>query len=150
MDDFFLRSEPQIPARLSCPSKNIDHERFLSEIFLPLQDLQSFSYQSYGYKEFKLGAPVQVAVNQINVIEGSYACHLVLWQYYDLCIFLSVTPEEQIQRINLRNRPKTAVCFFEQWILLLELYFKSFLLIFPSAVIYDYMDKCTLGNACFR
>ena len=126
MDDFFLRPEQQTPARLSCPGENIDHERFLSEILLPLQDLQPFSYQPYRCKEFKLGTPVQVSVNQINVIEGAYACHSALWRYYDLRIFLSVTPEEQMQRINRRNRPKTAARFFEQWIPLEESYFKSF------------------------
>ena len=37
MDDFFLRPEQRTPERLATPGENIDHERFLSEVLLPLR-----------------------------------------------------------------------------------------------------------------
>ena len=33
MDDFFLRKEQRTPERLATPGENIDHERFLEEVF---------------------------------------------------------------------------------------------------------------------
>ena len=36
----------------------------------------------------------------ITIIEGSYSCHPTLQKQYNMKIFLSVEPEEQINRIK--------------------------------------------------
>lgn len=47
MDDFFLRPEQRIPERWETPGENVDHERFLEEVLLPLSRGESFSYRAY-------------------------------------------------------------------------------------------------------
>ena len=37
MDDFFLRPEQRTEQRLNTPGENVDHERFLEEILIPLK-----------------------------------------------------------------------------------------------------------------
>ena len=47
MDDFFLRPEQRTEERLSQPGGNVDRERFLQEVLLPLKRGESFSYRPY-------------------------------------------------------------------------------------------------------
>ena len=41
MDDFFPRPEQRTAERLSQPGENVDHERFLAEVLLPLAAIRS-------------------------------------------------------------------------------------------------------------
>ena len=107
MDDFFPRPEQRTEERLSIPGENVDHERFLEEVMRPLIQNRRFCYRPY-------------------VIEGSYSCHPALWDFYDLRIFLTVEPEEQIRRIVERNGVEKAEMFKKRWIPLEEKYFAAF------------------------
>ena len=62
----------------------------------------------------------------INLIEGSYSCHPALWDQYDLRVFLSISPEIQLQRIRRRNGEEGAKMFEERWIPLEERYFAQY------------------------
>lgn len=125
MDDFFLRPMQRTPERLREPGGNVDYERFLHEVLLPLQKGGPFAYRPYDCKTQALKGPVAVQPHPVNIIEGSYSCHPALWDYYDLHIFLTVEPEEQLRRITLRNGAD-AQMFQEKWIPLEEHYFSAF------------------------
>ena len=71
-----------------------------------------------------LAMPVTVMPDGLVVVEGSYACHRALWDLYDLRVFLTVDPREQIRRITARNGAYAAV-FCEKWIPLEERYFAN-------------------------
>ena len=60
------------------------------------------------------------------IIEGSYSCHPTLQKQYNMKIFLSVEPEEQINRIKKRNGEKAVNAFRQKWIPLEELYFSTY------------------------
>ena len=45
--------------------------------------------------------------------------------YYDLSVFLDVSPELQRERILKRNSPKLAERFFSEWIPLESVYFSE-------------------------
>ncbi len=122
MDDFFLRPTLHTPKRLNEPGGNIEYERFLREVMLPLQDGRSFAYHPYDCKTQRLKRPVVVQPHPLSIIEGSYSCHPTLWDYYDLHIFLTVEPDEQLRRITLRNGTNVEM-FQEKWIPLEERYF---------------------------
>lgn len=126
MDHFFLRPEQRTQERLSMPGENVDHERFLQEVLQPLESGEPVAYCPFDCKTMALGRPVSLEERKIYVIEGAYACHPSLKEYYDLCIFMDVDKEEQMRRIVIRNGEGTAEVFASKWIPLEEHYFETF------------------------
>ena len=124
MDDFFLRPEQRTPARLAIPGENIDHERFLSEVLLPLRAGKPFAYRPFSCRSQTLTAPVTVEPGPIAIVEGVYSCHPDLRKHYDLRLFLTVDPEEQMRRLYARDGDYAEI-FRDRWIPLEELYFSS-------------------------
>ncbi len=125
IDDFFLRPEQRTPKRLDSPGENIDHERFLAEVLIPLKNGEKFEFKPFDCHLISYKDEVTVEPNRITVIEGSYCCHKNLWEYYDLHIFLDVDRKTQKQRIIKRNG-ENAEMFFTKWIPLEEKYFEVF------------------------
>lgn len=126
MDEFFPRPEQRTEARLSQPGGNVDHERFLEEVLLPLQIAQDITYCPFVCSRQQLGEPVTVEANRLTIVEGSYACHPALWEHYDLRVFLTIDPEEQLRRIEARSGPEKARQFRDRWIPFEERYFHAF------------------------
>lgn len=124
MDHFFLRPEQRTTQRLAAPGENVDHERFLEEVLLPLSRGESFSYRPFSCSRMELGEPICVTPGKLTLVEGSYSCHPELWAYYDLRIFLTVDPQEQMRRITARN-PASAEAFRQRWIPMEEAYFSA-------------------------
>lgn len=127
MDDFFLRPEQRAETRLQTAGENVDHERFLEEVLLPLKNGEStVVYRPYDCKKQALTGEVTVRTAAVNVVEGSYSLHPSLWGFYDLRVFLTVSPEEQMRRIIRRNGEENAEIFRDRWIPLEEKYFAAF------------------------
>ena len=126
MDDFFLRPEQRTAARLAQPGENVDHERFLTEVLLPARRGEDVTYRPYLCARRSLDAPVAAPAAHLTIVEGAYACHPALWEYYDLRVFLTVDSEEQLRRIQARNGPERAMQFRDRWIPLEEAYFAAF------------------------
>lgn len=125
MDHFFLRPEQRTPARLAEPGGNVDYERFLDEVLLPLSRQESFAYRPFDCKTFELKDAIPVNPIPVTIVEGSYACHPLLREYYDLKVFLTVDEEEQMRRILFRNGSDAAATFRDKWIPLEEKYFSA-------------------------
>ena len=104
----------------------MDHERFLQEVLLRLKSGGDFSYSPYDCMRQEYGAAVFFCDNDVNIVEGSYSCHPALRDYYDLKIFLSVEPEEQIKRIKRREGDAHAADFFGKWIPMEERYIEEY------------------------
>lgn len=124
-DDFFLRPEQRTPERLREIGGNMDRERLLSEVILPLKSEKAFSYRPFLCHSQKYGDEINITPKRISIIEGSYSCHPMLSDYYDLKLFITVSQKEQRQRILKRN-PEKAEMFFQRWIPLENEYFSSF------------------------
>ncbi len=124
MDDFFLRPEQRTTERYDEPGGNVDRERFLEEILLPLKSESTFFYRPFDCHTMALGEPIPVHPNEIAVIEGTYSCHPALWEYYDFHIFLTTTPEKQFDRLTKRDGANVQM-FREKWIPLEERYFTA-------------------------
>lgn len=124
MDDFFLRPRQRTAERFAQPGENVDHERFLEEVLLPLRSGQPLTYRPFSCAQ-QLGAPVTAAPCRLAIVEGAYACHPDLWAYYDLRVFLTVDPETQMQRIEARSGAAKAAQFRDRWIPFEETYFSA-------------------------
>lgn len=126
MDDFFLRPEQRTKERFAQPGGNIDKERFLDEVLLPLSRGDSINYRRFDCSAFTLTEPVSVTPKRLTVIEGAYSMHPELAKYYDLSVFLNISAELQKKRIEHRNSPRMALRFFNEWIPMERKYFEAF------------------------
>ena len=125
MDDFFLRPEQRTPERFSELGGNVDRERFLSEVLLPLREGKAVDYRRFDCKTFTIASPRRIEPGRLNIIEGAYAMHPDLAPYYDLTVFLAVSAEKQRERILKRNAPAPAELFFDRWIPFEQRYFAA-------------------------
>ena len=109
--------------------------------YLKLDKSKEFSggegvcYRPFLCSSFTLGEPVTVEPGRLTVIEGSYSMHPELSCFYDLSVFIDVSPELQRARILKRNSPKHAERFFNEWIPLENRYFETF----------EVKKRCTLS-----
>lgn len=124
MDDFFLRPEQRTPERFAEPGGNVDRERFLSEVLVPLYNDETVQYRRFDCGTFTILPPEAKKASALNVIEGAYSMHPELAKYYDLSVFLDITPELQKARITKRNAPELAKRFFTEWIPMEQRYFE--------------------------
>ena len=123
--DYDERPFDDVLERLEQPGGNVDYERFLAEVLEPLRAGKDCSYRPYDCKQQKLTEPVAVRQGNLIVVEGSYSCHPTLWERYDLHVFLTVNPQEQLRRIERRNGPQGLEMFRQRWIPLEERYFSA-------------------------
>ena len=125
MDHFFLRPEQRTPERLAQPGGNVDYERVQAEVLTPLRRGEGAVYRPFVCKTQRLAEPITIPPAPVVLVEGSYACHPALWEYYDLRAFLTVDPEVQMKRIAAREGERCAQVFRERWIPLEERYFSA-------------------------
>ncbi len=147
MDDFFLRPQQRTAERFAQPGENVDHERFLEEVLLPLRSGQPgtarpcaagdrelgapvragppVTYRPFSCAQQQLGAPVTAAPCRLAIVEGAYACHPDLWAYYDLRVFLTVDPETVRVCCVAGCGAGKAGLFRDRWIPFEETYFSA-------------------------
>ncbi len=123
MDDFYLQPHQRTEERLAEPGGNVDRERFLEEVLLPLRERKPVSYRRFDCGTFTFEPARLIDPVPIAIVEGSYALHPQLRDLYDLRIFMDIDPEEQMRRILKRNGPEAAERFRTRWIPLEEAYF---------------------------
>ena len=124
MDDFFLRPEQRTPERFAEVGGNVDYERFLEEVLLPLKSSKTFSYRPFDCSTFTLSDPVIVTPKRLNIIEGTYSHHPYFGNPYDLKILLTI--DEETQRRRILDRPVFLhKRFFEEWIPMENRYFDA-------------------------
>lgn len=125
MDDFFLQPHQRTPERFAEPGGNVDRERFLGEVLLPLSQNQTVAYRRFDCKTQQILPPVNVNPTPLTVVEGAYCMHPQLSDFYDFSLFLEIDPQTQKQRILKRNGETWAQRFFNEWIPLEQIYFEK-------------------------
>lgn len=113
------------PERFAQPGGNMDRERLEAEVLVPLRRGEAAVYRPFDCGTMTLRPPVTVRPARLNIVEGAYSLHPSLEKYYDLSVFLDVTPETQRRRILSRNGAEWGQRFFERWIPLETAYFQE-------------------------
>ena len=127
MDDFFLRPSQRTPERYAEAGGNLDRERVLNEILMPLRaGNPEICYQPFDCHAMRLKNPVIFNPARVIILEGSYSCHPDLWDFYDFHVFVTIDPETQAARILKRDGPESAGIFSSRWIPMEERYFSAF------------------------
>lgn len=124
-DDFFLQPHQRTPERLSQPGGNMDRERLLQEVLLPLSRGEAVLYRRFDCGNMVLLPPVQIPYAPFRIVEGAYSMHPDLAEQYGLSVFVRVSPQEQHRRILQRNTPEQAQRFFDRWIPMETAYFQA-------------------------
>ena len=122
MDDFFLRPEQRTPERYAEAGGNVDRER-VYEVLKQVKEGKAVSFRSFDCGEMELADEKEIHAQRV-IVEGSYAMHPELREFYDLSIFLTVPYEKQLERLERRN-PERLQMFIDRWIPLEEAYFKE-------------------------
>ncbi len=125
MDDFFLRPGQRTPERLAEPGGNVDRERFLEEVLLPVSQDKTVNYRTFDCHSQKLSLPSPMTPKKLTVTEGAYSMHPELAKFYDFSVFLDIDRPLQRERILKRNSPQAAELFFNKWIPLEQKYFQE-------------------------
>lgn len=125
MDDFFLRPEQRTPERYQEPGGNVDYERVEEEIIRPVLAGCDFVYQRFDCQTMSLQEGQMRSWKPVTIVEGAYSCHPRLRGAYDLRVFLTVEPEEQMCRIIARGGEEKGILFRDKWIPLEERYIEA-------------------------
>ena len=126
MDEFFLRPEQRTPQRFAAAGENVDHERFLAQVLLPLSRGETVTYRPFRCDTQTLAEPITLSAHPLTIVEGSYSFHKNLRNLYDLRIYLQIDPVTQMERIQKRNGREMAEIFRTRWIPMEENYFQNF------------------------
>ena len=124
MDDFYLPLSERTEEKMAQPGGNMNFERLLFEILLPLRNRTNALYRTYDchHDTFLPSKELNAAVP--TIIEGSYSCHPMLRDNYDLRVFMDISPERQQIRLKERD-PSSLERFQTIWIPREEHYFTA-------------------------
>lgn len=136
MDDFY-RPFAQRPSNWTeIPAGNMDLERFLHEVLVPVREGKPVLYRRYDCQNAVLQDAEYFAPTSLTVIDGSYSHHPMLADQYDLKVFLTCSKEEQERR--LRRREGENFAGFERfWIPMEERYHCAFSIQEKSSIVID-------------
>lgn len=126
MDDFFLQPHQRTEERFAEIGGNVDYERFYDQVLTPVLAGKNFSYRRYDCCTGKLAETIDVTASRLNIIEGVYSQHPYFGEIYDLKYFLTISDEEQKERILKRNGEFMLERFLNEWIPLENAYFEKF------------------------
>lgn len=126
MDNFFLPFERKTKERLLEPGGNIDYERF-TEIALPaLEKREPFSYMAYNCQTAAYDRKMEIPSCALIIVEGSYSLHKRFGHYYDFSLFLNVSSQEQLHRLEARCQNEAKFTRFKtEWIPMENIYHEA-------------------------
>ena len=124
MDDFYIPFAQKTPRRLAEPGGNVDYERFRAEILERPADAP-IEYRRFDCALQRILPARTLPPQPLTIVEGSYALHPALSEFYQIRVFMTVDPQEQLARILRRNGPEQQRRFIEMWIPLENAYFDA-------------------------
>lgn len=125
VDDFYLPMDRRAADWMPVSGGNIDFERLLVEVLLPLKEGRQTFYRPYSCREGQYKEAWELQEKPLIVVEGSYCGHPLLAGQYDLRLFFTCSKEEQERRLKAREGSRYEA-FAERWIPLEEMYFAHY------------------------
>lgn len=111
LDDFFLPKD-----RSKAGFGNIEKERLLQQVLIPMSSGQQIRYQIFDCHTQSYMDWVILAPNTSVIVEGSYALLPEFRFAYTHSVFVDVTAQEQERRIRKRNGAEAWEMFRRRWI----------------------------------
>jgi uridine kinase len=95
MDDFFLQPHQRSQERLNEIGGNIDYERFLNEVLIPLKEGEEINYRRFDCSKMMICEGISIKPKRLTIIKGAYSMHPLFEEYYDLKVFLDISSKLQ-------------------------------------------------------
>lgn len=121
MDDFFLTAEQ----RTEDIAGNIDKERLLSQVLVPLSQGKEARYRPYHCHLGQWGEEIALNPASLVVVEGVYSLLPIFRPYFQLKLFLEASWEVRRERLLLRGGAELLARFEEEWIPRENRYFQT-------------------------
>ena len=123
LDDYYLKKEKQTKYSNQGRLFNIDEQRLIKEIIVPiLNGAKSVYYQKFSCQKQKIISTDLLKVEEVIIIEGTYSLDAQLLPYYDLKLFFEIDKNTQVARIKDREK-NNAENFIDKWVKNEEIYF---------------------------
>lgn len=126
VDDFCSPGAKMQVEKLGLPGGNIRYDMIMEDVLPNLRSPKAFFYRSIDCAKLCIGPRVRVARSPYRVVEGSFSQHPVFGDYFDIAVFMDVSPEEQLRRIIERDGQGFVDAFARLWIPMEEEYIKFF------------------------
>lgn len=126
MDDFFLQNHQRTEDRYNEPGGNVDYERFDAEVLKPILSKKPVRYRIFNCVTREINQEYEIEPKRLNIVEGSYSQHPYFNHPYDLCVFLDIDPQIQIENIRKRNGLEKLELFQKKWIPMENKYFDHY------------------------
>lgn len=123
-DDYYLPPEKRTRRRMDEPGGNMDRERLLEEVLVPLSRRQDTVTRAFDCGTMEFGEERKTAYRRVNIVEGSYSLHPELADFYTLKIATRTDPAAQLERLAARG-PDMLGSFIARWIPLENSYFSA-------------------------
>lgn len=125
-DDFYLPLSARTREIMETPAGHIEIDRLAKELLMPLSQGKTGNYVKFDCQSQTYAQGFEMLSTPILLVEGSYAMHPKLRDFYDLKVFLDMDKSAQKQRILSRNGIEGWQTFEKRWIPLEEMYFEAF------------------------
>lgn len=139
MDDFYLPKEERTPEIMEKCGGNIDGERLRREVLSPLQNGEGCVYRPYDCSTGDFADAVTLPESRVYIVEGTYS--VMYCPGSDIKVFLTVTPEEQLRRLAIREGADKLEMFRTKWIPMEERYFETFGIMDRCDFVFDTSEK---------
>lgn len=124
MDDFYLPVGLREENWRQIPAGNMDLSRLITEVLEPLLREQPVVTRPFSCQTGDYGQETVLFPKPLTVIEGSYAHHPRLREFYDKMYFLTCPEETRLQRLRAREGDYFKM-FESTWIPMERLYLKA-------------------------
>ena len=125
MDDFFLPMEMRTEERFAQPGGNVHWERVRAEVLEPIRQGKGPEYGVFDCSVMAVNKTVRAEVRDVVIVEGAYALHPELRDFFHLKVLVTVDGDTQRERIRKRNGEQMLRRFLEEWIPLEQTYFEA-------------------------
>ena len=126
MDDFFLPGEKRTEERYARAGGNVDSERFMSDVIIPIKTGMPFSYHPFDCSTMSLSRKIVEVDKPFILVEGVYSLLPEFREIYDLGYVLTASYSSRMDRIRARSGEEKLDMFLKKWIPLEDRYFDAF------------------------
>jgi len=122
VDDFFLPFALRTPQRMTnCPMGNVEWERLEREILRQAGNPRVVS-RHFDCSVGEYSGPLEYDLSGTVIIEGVSSLRKELRDYYDLRLYIEISPEERLRRIAHRDPEWKQRMWHSEWIPLEDAY----------------------------
>lgn len=128
MDDFYLPFSDRTRERTAEPGWNVDYGRFTREVAKNALAKRPITYGIFDCASQSIRETVTLADSRYLIVEGCYAMHPEIPDFYDLRIVLTAERELCEDRIRMRDGEAMLRRFQGEWFPLEDAYMQAYMI----------------------